>query len=89
VNSAGHGDPGSPGYSELPETPTAEGRFRALRDTEVAPIGPDDFIRVTLPLGRPFALAIQPGGLPYDAVCFIWGMTNGVWRIVRLFPIIE
>jgi hypothetical protein len=89
VNAAGHGIPGSPRYGDLPETPVTEGPFRALRDISVAPIGPDDFVMVKNPLGGPFALVIQPGGLRHDAICFVWNTTAGAWRIVRMFPIID
>jgi hypothetical protein len=89
VNAAGHGNPSSPGYKEMPETASREGRFRVLSDISVTPISDVDFITVQGPLGGPFALAVQPGGLQYDAAFFVWSMTRDGWRIVNMFPIVD
>jgi Family of unknown function (DUF6765) len=89
VNAAGHGNPSSPGYGELPETAIREGRFRALSNLSVAPISSVDFDRVQDFLDGPFALAIQPDGLQHDAAFFVWSNTPGGWRIINMFPIVD
>jgi hypothetical protein len=89
VNAAGHGNPSSPGYGELPEMAIHEGPFRVLSDLSIVPISREDFITVKSALGGPFALAIQLGGLRHDAVFFVWNKMGDGWRIVRMFPIVD
>jgi hypothetical protein len=89
VNAAGHGNPGSSRYAELPDAAMREGPFRVLPDISMAPAVPEDFIRVTSSLGGPFAFAVQPQGLRHDAVLFVWRNTSGGWRIVNMVPIVE
>ena len=89
VNAAGHGNPGSPGYQDLPETAMSEGRFRSSSYVPFAAISPSDFIRVEPGVGGRFAVAIQPSGLSHDALCLVWDQTTAGWRITRMLPLVE
>jgi hypothetical protein len=89
VNRAGHCNPRHEGYSSLPETPPREGRFRA-RESLTPPVPfPDDFWQMAGVSNPEFAFVFQPEGLPHDAICLVWTLQGGNWKITRMFSIVS
>jgi hypothetical protein len=101
VNELGHGNPEAGGYNSLPDLPVREGAFRTLpagsRLSDVLEAGSGMIYQmVELPRGwmgieldRPFAALLHFKHTPNDAVFLVLAKEEGVWKIVRMFPLLD
>ena len=89
IAAAGHGDPGRPGYAQLPRTPRRDGPFRATRQGAAVPVLASDFV-ATDASGRPgFALVLTLNRLTHDTVSIVWENSGARWSVTRLLPMVH